>query len=174
MSMTTEIVDKNGKHYLRPSRQKETEARARTFVAAREALADIGNATELAAKHNISRGNVTRISLILRFGTPEEIAAVETNAEPVSKTWLKIRDRVPKEAFANRKSKPGKEVVQAKRSNVRIFKQLKIAFDALSGMPNPQDVIAICKGHRMRSATVERQLLTVHTWLEDFSDAWTK
>lgn len=174
MNMATEYVDKNGIRVVRPPRPREIEGRTKAFIAAREFLAEIGNCHELAKKHGADRSSVNSVAMILRFGTPEEIAAVEHGNASVLRAWHKIRERLPKEALPKRKSRLSKEVAQARRSDVQIFKQLKIAFDALSTMPSPQDVVTIVRAHHVRAESIGRRLLTLHTWLEEFSDAWTK
>lgn len=159
----------------RPPRQHEIEGRARAFYGARMAIKDNISMAEAAKNCGSIRSSVQEASMILRHGTPEEIAAVETGTISMRSMRDAILQRTPEEVRKASARPPtfGPEVQSGREFDAEVWSKLKEALDALTNLPVPADVVTIVRKNVQRNEHVGRKLLTAHTWLEDFINAYT-
>lgn len=132
--------------------------------------------TEIIAGYGIALDELSRALTILRHGTAEQIAMAKVGDLPLSTTCIAIRATVSPEGF-----KKARKSIKPKTADVRrllqtdklLWKTLKSALQAISGMPQPTDVIKFARLGK-RSETVDRYLMTAFSWITEFSDEWTK
>ncbi len=160
----------------RPVREHETTGRANAFRGARLAIEENISMAEAAKRCGSIRSSVQEASMILRHGTSEEIAAVETGAASMRVTRDNIIARTSPEIrkAAARKPTFGPEVQEGREFDAEVWRKVREALDAITSLPTATDVITIVKKNVMRTEHVSRKLLTAHTWLEEFINAWTE
>ena len=157
-----------------PSTHKS--ARENAFRGARLAMADQISMTEAAERVGSRRSSVQEAFTILMLGTPEEIASAESGASGLGPIVQSIRHRCsPEERKAVARRPTRGPTSNAKREfEAQVWGRLKDAIDALTGLPLPPDVMNIVKRNPQRTEYLSRKVLTAHTWLEEFVNAWTK
>lgn len=155
-------------------RAYEKVGREKAFAAARLAIKDSLSLVEAAKRCDSNRCSTGEAFLILKHGTEQEIADVENNTAALGSTVRDIRTRV---AAADRTRKPGlknDEQLHGLALNASIWAKLRDALDGINGLPQPKDVIAIVRRHRVREEMLNKKLIAAYGWITEFSDAWTK
>lgn len=109
---------------------------SRSFLAARYAIDNNVSYTEAAAKFGVRQPIVSECAVILRFGTPEEIAAVERGEVSIHVART-IRARIPKEERGRRmevdRNRPeDEEVRKAAFEGARLAMSQKIALSDIA------------------------------------------
>jgi hypothetical protein len=157
-------------------RKREQEGREKAFVAARLAISENISMQEAANRCGSLRASVQEASMILRLGTPDEIADVEAGRAAMRVTVDAIRERTTEEERKAVARKPtfGVHVQEGREFDAEVWSKLREAIDALTGLPSPNDVATIVKKNVMRTEHVSRKLLPAHSWLEEFANAWTR
>ena len=167
---------KKGRRVSQRSSKKEVERRLRNLAAARVAINEgLGyrDAIERAGGGSLHR--VGEAYLVLKHGTPEEIAILETGGNKTEKIARAIRQRIPREERRTRVKEGRAPVNQTKREqDAAIWDTLKTALGAITSLPQPIDVVDAVRRNAMRATHVDSKLLTAHQWMTEFSDAWTK
>ena len=157
-------------------RAAEFAARTRAFSGARLAISESLSMEVAAERAGSKLSTVQEAVSILRFGTAEEIVGVEAGTMSMRDVGDAIRKRVPKEERWAVKHKPiaAPRIVETREFESEVWSKVRQALDILTGLPNPDDVMNIIKKHPQRTETTSRKVLTAHTWLEEFVNAWTK
>jgi len=152
------------------------EARINAIRAARLAVAEHISMQEASEREGSKRSSTQEAYIVLTLGTPEEIAAVETGRTTLGPTAKVILARTPPEvrAAAIRKPVLPQRELEGRALEAAEWAKLKMALDALTSLPAPSDVMTIVKRNPQRAEYVSRKVLTAHTWLEEFVNAWTK
>lgn len=137
---------------------------------------------EAAKLLSVSRSNVSRAKQILKRGTPEEIAAIEAGEATVHHIETQIKKGVPKESRTKKPvSKPKTMPPQARarghetlRNQAKIWNDLRVALEILSGFPKASDVVKIASAQRNKTDVLKRKLPIAAKWMEDFNHEWTR
>jgi hypothetical protein len=67
-----------------------------------------------------------------------------------------------------------RETLDQRGMEAQIWRTLSTALLGLSSLPDPKEVVKICRAHVGRTRITDEKLMASLTWLEEFSDAWTK
>jgi hypothetical protein len=131
---------------------------------------------EAAKRSGAKRSSVQEAMTVMRHGTPEEIANVETHKMALGPMVdIIIARTTPEERKAVARPPTFDPAVQANREfDAEVWGKLREGLEALTSLPVPADVVTIVKKNVMRAEHVDRKILTAHTWLEEFINAWTK
>ena len=157
------------------ARPREREVRGLAMAAARETLAANTSFVGGAQNAGVDAGLVKCAALVLRYGSPEEIATADSGDVSLVQLAKSVRSRLPPEARPRRRQGAyGSEVKEARKLDIQLWERLNTAFDLIAALPRPEDVIRSVRKHHRRVVEVERKLATAYTWIEEFSDAWTK
>ena len=157
-------------------RENNQLGREKAFRAARLAIGDKISMSAAAEREGSNRSSVQEAHTILTLGTDDEIAAVENGTASMGPTTRAIRARTTAEERKTLARAPvfGPSVMANREFDAEIWGMLRAALDALTALPVPEDVSAIVKKNAMRTEYVSRKVLTAHTWLEEFVNAWTR
>lgn len=154
-------------------RDDQHKARLRAFEAARLAIEAGMSQDRAATQCGTNRISVNEASLILKWGSPEEIADVTEGRKGMDSMVNSIRLRTtPAERRAGRRM-PRQEMDRA-ALDAHVWHKLRSGLEAIATLPQPQDVVDICHRNMMRGEAVDRMLIQAFAWLTEFSDAWTK
>jgi hypothetical protein len=153
---------------------KHMASRMASFRAARLAIAEQLSMEEAARREGSKRTSVTDAHLILKYGTEQEIASVEAGISPLGAVASAVRLRVPKEDRPSRPPQLPHHVNENREYDAQLWGKLRDALDTLTSLPIPEDMMKIIRKNAMRTEHVGRKVLTAHTWLEEFVNAWTK
>jgi hypothetical protein len=155
---------------------KHVTSRVASFRAARLAISEQISMREAGEKAGSKRTSVQEAYTILMLGTPEEISAAESGLAGIGPIVADIRSRTTEEQRKAVARKPvrGPASYADREFDAQIWARFRDALDALTGMPITPDVMTIVKKNPQRAEYVSRKVLTAHTWLEDFVNAWTK
>lgn len=154
---------------------RDRAARDNAFRGARLAMAENISMNEAAAKCDSKRSSVQEAMMVLKLGTPEEIADVEKHRAGLGQMVDRIMARTSPEQRKAAARPPvfGPEVQAGREFDAEMWGRLRDALDALTALPAPTDVVTIVKKNVMRTELVSRKALTAQTWLEEFVNAWT-
>lgn len=134
---------------------------------------------DAAALLNVSPTTVHNAKTVIKGGTREEIAAVESGDAGVKPIAEQIRAKVPPAKRAQRRSEPmasvGKnpERIQRQQINAEVWGRIRDALTNLTNLPLPSDVVSIVRAND-RTGLVDARCAQALQWLKDFSDAWRK
>lgn len=159
-----------------PTKSYNIDGRDKALAAARYIAENKANRNEAAAKFDANVGSVSAATLILQEATPEEYAALMAAEIGMRDLADKIRTRMPKGELRKARQKIVLSQTETERLEFekKVWADLRRALEAISGMPQPVDVVKIVRRNRVRGAIVDRHLMTAFQWITDFSDAWTK
>lgn len=170
-----EIVDKIGRRYMHHRPSQAAKAR-KSIEAARYAREEKVTRDVAAAKFGVSVDTISRGDLVLTHGTPEEIAAVESEAAPLRDVYNAVLRRTPREVLKQGR-KPmvrGDEAKDQIKVEAQVWSKLTDALDNILEMPAPADVVRIVKKNGVRTNQVDKRLMSAFSWITEFADAWTK
>lgn len=148
----------------------------RSLKAARYQIEQHVSQMEAAKKFSTNRTAVSECVLIITSGTAEDIRRAESGEVSLRVVAREVRERVP---VAERKEKrppltKNKQLAEQVAMESRLWQRVRDAFDAISGLPQPSDVIALIKKNPMRTAQTDKKLIAAFSWITEFSDGWTK
>lgn len=109
--------------------------------------------------------------------TPEEIAAAERGEIGVTRLYRRILTMTPEQRKAHTsvpvsaRGDNGRRLEQ-QRLESKIWSDLRVALEALSGMPSPKDVVAIAAKGTQQRIVVDSNVDDATLWLMEFADAW--
>jgi len=150
--------------------------RVSAFQGARLAIAEQISMREAGERTGSKRASVQEAYTVLMLGTPQEIDAAESGLAGIAPIVAAIRERTTpeeREAVA-RKPTRGPASNEKREFEAQVWASFRDALDALTGLPTSPDVMDIVKRNPQRTEYVSRKVLTAHTWLEEFVNAWTK
>jgi len=150
--------------------------REAAFRGARLAMTEQISMREAGDKVGSRRSSVQEAYTILMLGTPQEIDAAESGLAGIGPIVASIRERTTpeqREAVA-RKPTRGPTSDAGRALEAQVWGKMRDALDALTSLPIPPDVMSVVKKNPQRAEYVSRKVLTAHTWLEEFVNAWTK
>lgn len=170
--MTSSYVNvRTGKTVVRPPRPYEIELRKRMVDAVRFADENKVPLSEVAKTRSLPWSTLQETSVVLRFGSPEQISALEIGMLSLREAARELRK------VKGRERRPMILSADAKAMNVSeslVFAKLRDALENIAALPRPSDVVVIVKRQPGRLATVQKNLSTAYSWIEEFADAWTK
>ena len=153
------------------------EARKKSFELARKVMDDPSiSLRDIADDHGVDRHGISYALLVLRHGTPEEIAAAEQGLVPLRETRDAIFKRVPAAELMT-KRKPaalGRNIKNARELDSEVWQKLREGLLAINSLPIPKDTAAIVRRNPQRIELVNRQLLAAVTWIKEFEYEITK
>ena len=112
--------------------------------------------------------------IVLRDGTPEEIAAVRKGEAALSTVWRSIERTGQGDARPLQSRAEGKRIHrESMQRQAQVWHNLRDGLENLGSLPRPADVLPLAlKFNRMTQGAVERRLVSVVNWLTEFCDAW--
>lgn len=154
----------------------EREARIKAFRAARMANTDGVTQIDAAKAVGIARHLVCDASMILKYGTPEEIESAEKGEAAISQLMRSIRGRVAPDVRQQQRktNRIGPDRRKENSDIAGIYTTLRGGLEAMTSLPRPQDVVDMMRRNSQRKAVIDQRLVASLTWLTEFSDAWTK
>ena len=159
----------------RPPREKEAQARARAFAAARIVLSQNKAVREASEMTGATKSSVDSALVILTFGNPEEVSAVENGNISLEKTADAVRARTPKEDRRAKRRPPTRSALMKYgiEFDALIWGHLREALDAITKLPSPKDTAVIVRKNAMRLDHINRKLLAALEWIQEFSNEVT-
>lgn len=153
---------------------KEREARKIAMSAARLMLEEKLSQLDAVKKYGSTRSSLSYAGIILANGTPEEIAAATAGDVSLVGIVEAIRARLPKEQRIAKAVVRGPADVDKRQFEADLWAQLRDSMDGIRGLPSPSDMAAVVRKNINRIDHVNRDLMAVLAWIEEFSDAWTR
>ena len=125
---------------------------------------------------NVNRATVTSAKTVLKDGTPEEIAFVDSGQSAVNTTAKKIRKRTSKKQSKKKLGNVGKnpERIQKQQINAEIWGRVRDVLTHLTNLPLASDVVGIVRTHEKRKDVVEARLSAAFDWLKEFEHEWNE
>ena len=158
------------------SAPRESEVRARLaaiaaadMVIGAPTLAQEDAATAAGAK----LGTVQEALMVLRLGTAEQIEAARSGSVAMRPIVDVLRQQAKGDSTPVRPQAFSKDTEERRGAEARVWQHLSVALEELTSLPNPADVVAIVRKHRMRVDATNRKLIDALNWITEFSDAWT-
>lgn len=128
---------------------------------------------------NVGHSNVYNAKVVLREGTPEEIAAIEkgeasvsTVAQQISKGHSKEQRKKAREAPLSQTGK-NPERIQRQQINAEVWGRIRDALTHLTSLPCAEDAARIARGMD-RTGFVDQRLERALTYLENFRNEWNR
>lgn len=134
---------------------------------------------EAADALSIGKTTVIEAKKVLKDGTPEEIAAVESGEIAASTVAKQIRKGIPKEQRKTKRAAPlsqtGKnpERIEKQRIKAEIWGRVRDALTHLTSLPLPTDVVSIARASD-KTGLVDDRLARSLKWLKDFENEWNQ
>lgn len=148
------------------------DVRIKALAAADAVRAENLSFEDAAIRFGVGRRTINDAHTVLLNSAPDVIEQVRNGKLSLRVAYMAVRARggvqVTKKTVRSVGSK------EKDRADAAIWKRLRTALDAVRGLPSPPDVVAIARRNSQRRNAVDASLLIVATWLEEFSDAWTK
>lgn len=150
-------------------------ARKIAMATARALIQDNITQSEAEAKYGGSRALISLACLILANGTPEDIARADDGDVTLHAIIDDIRARNGDEkALLKKKATRTRQTKDKFEFEGQVWAQLKEAIERIAGLPAPADVAAIVRANSVRTDHVNRKILDTLSWMEEFSNAWTR
>lgn len=166
------IHHKSGKHVVRTLRPKEIDQRKRVVAAVHFANENNIPLSEASKRLDVPWPTMQEAATVLQYGTPEQIAKLEEGTLSIRYAARTIRKTVldrPRRSTAR-----GKEARAMMRDDALLYQKLRDALENIAALPSPADIIAVVRRSNLRTQTVQKNLSTAYSWIEEFADAWTK
>lgn len=150
--------------------------RKKAFELAREVMLTNCSIPEIAGRSDVDRHMIGYAHLILRFGTPEEIAAAESGTVALRPLRNIVAARTSPEKKKTFRKKVGvsKDALDQRKMESEVWQKLRDGLIAINNLPAPKDTATIVRKNPMRIEVVNRNLLAVITWIKEFEDEITK
>lgn len=176
------VVSKNlHRRHLNASQRATIAARLATLPRGSNRFTNIDvripTTTKAAQILNVSRDIVQQAKLVLKSGTPEEIASVESGEAAVTTVANQIRaGQSPTQRKKSRDedlSKTGRnpERIQRQQLNAEVWGRVRDALIHLTSLPLVTDVVAIARAHD-KTGLVDQRIGQSLEWLKEFQHEW--
>lgn len=143
---------------------------------ARETMADKTlTITDAAHRAQLARGTVAHARMILEFGTPEEIALVESGQFGLKRVRDMVRAHMTPEQRAELRSRIGVHTPtrsETTRAEAVLWRKFAPMLQNVNELPSPADLVKIVPRMARRDVTVNNYLDAAIKYLEDFKREW--
>jgi hypothetical protein len=132
---------------------------------------EIITGSEAAKMLNVSRDSVVSARQILQHCSPQEVQAVEEGRMSIrrARESIKVRDVTPIKKSKLKNGGKNPDRIERQRLRNHVWKNVRIALEALTSLPLPADVVPIVKAMD-RHNLIPEKLPTALAWLREFAD----
>lgn len=156
-------------------RENDVAGRKAAMAAARWMVPNHKSQQQAAEQFGTVKQSVSNAFLILKLGTEEEIAGVESGTLSLDPTADAIRARTTyEERKAIRRPPTQTETMVLERGfDAAIYQKLSVALGNITGLPSPKDTAAIVRKNKVRIGVINAKLLAALEWIQEFSNEIT-
>lgn len=160
----------------REKRDSEVQARILAMQAARLIISDKISSADAAARTGSNRYAISQATMILRFGSEDEIAGLDKGELTLKGVYDDILARTTREQRLMKRYGPvvRDEVVQKRNVEAEVWQNLREALSRIGSLPSTTDTAAIVRKNPQRMEYVSRTLLASLEWIQGFSDEITR
>lgn len=144
--------------------------------AARLMVSDRISQNDAIKRTGSNRYAISQATLILQFGTKQEIDALEKGDLTLKGVYEDILARTTREQRLMKRFGPTVSEETAQRRNVEaeVWQNLREAISRINSLPLPKDTADIVRKNPQRMEYVSRSLLASLEWIQGFSDEITR
>lgn len=160
----------------RQRRDGEIKARQLAMQAARLMISDKISSADAAARTGSNRYAISQATMILRFGSEDEIAGLDKGELAMNGVYEDILARTTREQRLMKRYGPvvRDEIVQNRNVEAEVWQNLREAISRINSLPSAVDTAAIVRKNPQRMEYVSRTLLASLEWIQGFSDEITR
>lgn len=125
-----------------------------------------------AALMGVNKSTIADARRVLEEGTQEQIAEVKAGKTGVTQAAKSIRAKRTPEEKENVQSDQVQAHSERMQMQAQLYSSTRDALDALSGLPNPAEVVKIIRYNKKQATRIETKIQPALKWLQEFSNAW--